>query len=145
MLQKRGMHTVLDTNIVISALLFRGKAAPLHKAIIEGNMFPYRCPSILEEYSRVLAYDKFGLTDGDIHYLLQNEILPFFHPWKEPSAVRQWISEDPSDDKFINLAISVPNALLISGDNHILEQRDALPCTVYSLLEGIEALEGKNV
>lgn len=129
------MLTVLDTNIVVSALLFRRSAEPLYRAIIEGLVIPFRSPSILDEYRRVLSYAKFGLSADDVMYLIEEEIKPFYVERPEPPLSGPWISEDPADDKFIDLAVSIPGTLLISGDRHILVRSAALPCKVVSLAE----------
>jgi uncharacterized protein len=134
------MLTVLDSNIVVSALLFRKSAEPLYRAIIEGMVVPFRSPSIMDEYRRVLSYVKFGLSADDVRYLLEEEIKPFYAERPEPPRSGPWIAEDPSDDKFVDLAISIPGAVLVSGDRHILDQAAALPCKVVSLAEAISSL-----
>jgi len=47
------------------------------------------------------------------------------------------IPDDPSDDKFIHLALTEPTAILISGDRHIIDRRDSLPCKVMTAQECI--------
>ncbi len=129
------MLTVLDTNVVVSALLFRGRASLIHKAIIEGRLVPLVTPPILEEYIRVLSYPKFGLTKSDIHYLAQKEIGRWFHRLTEEIPTGSWIPEDPSDDMFINAARVRPGTCLVTGDAHILGARDRLPVQVLSVAE----------
>lgn len=134
------MDTVLDTNIVVSALLFRGSAVPVHRAILMGTIRPVMSPSILGEYRRVISYEKIGLSRGDVEYLLAQEVSPFFIPYPEPHGAENWIPEDPSDNKFINLAVCIPGCILVSGDSHILDRRSSLPCRVYSLAEFVQFL-----
>ena len=129
------MDTVLDTDIVVSALLFRGSAAPIYGAILMGTIRPIMCPSILGEYRRVLSYEKFGLSHGDVEYLLAQEVSPFFIPYPEPHGAENWIPEDPSDNKFIDLAVCIPGCILVSGASHILDHRSKLPCQVHTLAE----------
>lgn len=134
------MLTVLDTNIVVSALLFRGSSAAVYHAIREGRLVPLVSPPMFKEYARVLAYPKFGLTDSEVIYLLEQEIGRYFKPLQEPLADRSWISEDPSADCFINTALACPGSILVSGDRHILAARDALPVPVFTLAELLERL-----
>lgn len=134
------MYTVLDTNILVSALLFRGRAAGVYQALIEGTIIPCMSPSIFAEYQRVLAYKKFGLSDAELMYLLREEILPFFVQCEEPINEHCWIPADPEDNKFVDLARVLPASVLVSGDSHILSVREQLPCTVYTLEELLEAL-----
>jgi uncharacterized protein len=63
--------TVLDTNVLISALLFRGETAGVHRAILEGRLGPLITEPILKEYLRVLAYPKLRLSESEIRYLLE--------------------------------------------------------------------------
>jgi len=129
------MNIILDTNILISSLLFRGKASALYKHIVEGRLTPCISPSILDEYERVLSYPKFKLTKQEIYYLINEEIRPFYIMYKEPPAGTNWIIEDPSDNKFIDICIQIHDSFLISGDNHIISKRQTLPCKILTLEE----------
>ena len=73
------IRVVIDTNVVVSAILFGGtpgKLIPLWKT---GEIKPYTSKKILNEYMRVLAYPRFNLSEKEIEYLIYQEILPFFH------------------------------------------------------------------
>ncbi|HPX25974.1 MAG TPA: putative toxin-antitoxin system toxin component, PIN family [Treponemataceae bacterium] len=129
------MNIILDTNILIASLLFRGKASTLYKHIVEGRLNPCICPSILDEYKRVLSYPKFKLSVQEISYLLTEEIKPFYVMHKEPQSITNCITEDPSDNKFIDLCIHIPDSVLISGDTHIISKRQTLPCRIITLEE----------
>jgi len=132
------MNIILDTNILISTLLFRGTALPLYKAILQGTHIAHICPSIFREYQQVLQYKKFKLSHEEINYLINEEIIPFFTFHAEPEKGQSWIPEDPEDNKFIDLARAIPGSLLVSGDTHVLSKQNELPCTIVSLAEFIE-------
>lgn len=134
------MLVILDTNIIVSTLLFRGQAAPLYRAIREGRIRPLHSPSIREEYERVLHYPKFGLSPEEIDYLIHGEIDDWAIACQEPDHITNWIPEDPDDNRFIDLALSIPEALLVSGDRHLLENRHSLPCSIATLREILEVL-----
>jgi uncharacterized protein len=118
--------TVLDTNVVISALLFRGSTAAIYRAVLESRVIPLLSPPILNEYVRVLSYPKLGLTDADIRYLVDEEIRPWFPMLTERIPLDTWIAEDPADDHLVNAARVRPNTFLVSGDRHIIGERDRL-------------------
>lgn len=128
------MNIVLDTNVLISSFLFRGHASRLHVQILQGRFLVLLSPSILAEYNRVLAYPKFGLSESDQKWLIDEELLPFSRLCPEPEH-GLWISQDPSDDCFVDLARSHPGSVLISGDQHILSARPNLPCPVLTVAE----------
>lgn len=134
------MRTVLDTNIVISALLFRGSMAAIHREIVLGGITAFASQPMVREYARVLAYPKFGLNEVELVYLLEEEIGRYFLPVSGPLPEGRWIPEDPSDDCFINTAMECPGSVLVSGDRHILEAKERLPITVLAVAELLERL-----
>lgn len=134
------MLAVLDTNVLVSSLLWRGAASGIHRMILEGRILPIISPPILDEYTRVLAYKKFGLTRADVDYLIAEEISPWFELRALPRTTDNWIPDDPSDDMFIDLALTEPSAVLISGDSHIIDRRDELPCKVMTVQGCIDLL-----
>ena len=111
---------IIDTNVLVSALLFGGvpgKLIPLWK---ERIVQPKVSKDIMEEYLRVLTYPKFQLSEEEINFLLYDEILPFFEIVrikKGPTLV----TKDPSDDKFIRCAQAAGAKIIISGDQHLLK------------------------
>jgi putative PIN family toxin of toxin-antitoxin system len=112
-------RVVIDTNVVVSALLFGGvpgKLIPLWKG---GSIRPLVSKQIIAEYLRVLAYPKFELSEDEINYLLYQEILPYFEiVTVKPGRVI--LKEDPSDDMFIRCALDGKAKMIISGDQHLL-------------------------
>lgn len=117
------MRVVLDTNVVVSALLFGGTPGKLVDLWRSGRIVPVVTGEIVREYLRVLAYPKFKLTEADIDFLLFEEILPFFttHAIKgKPPVQGSLIPEDPDDEKFLVCAISGNAKFVVSGDAHLL-------------------------
>ena len=113
-------RVVIDTNIVVSALLFGGTPGELISLWKSGRIRPIVCKEIIEEYIRVLAYPKFKLSKGEIDFLLYHEILPYFKTVTiKPGKVI--VQDDPSDDKFIRCAEAGKANIIISGDQHLLD------------------------
>jgi putative PIN family toxin of toxin-antitoxin system len=110
---------VIDTNVVVSALLFGGvpgELIPLWKAEL---IQPKASKEIIDEYIRVLAYPKFKLSEEEINFLLYHEILPYFEVVRVKSG-HVIVRDDPSDDKFIRCAKAGNANVIISGDQHLL-------------------------
>ena len=61
---------VIDTNVVISALLFGGAPGKLVAFWQRGIIKPKATKEIIDEYLRVLAYPKFELSEKEINYVL---------------------------------------------------------------------------
>ena len=71
------MRVVLDSNVLISALLFSGITSKLVPLWQRGTITVLLSREILEEYLQVLAYPKFQLSEGEIKGLIEEELLPF--------------------------------------------------------------------
>jgi putative PIN family toxin of toxin-antitoxin system len=113
------VRVVLDTNAVISALLFSGVSSKLVSLWQNGLITPLLSREILDEYLRVLSYPKFQLSDEEIKELIQQEILPFAEVVKPK---RRWrvVRRDPSDNKFLECAVAGRASVIISGDKDLL-------------------------
>jgi uncharacterized protein len=114
------MRVVLDTNSVISALLFSGTASRLVPLWQSRRIIALISRTILEEYLRVLAYPKFRLSNEEIQGLMEEELLPFV----ETVRVRRRLSvvrRDPDDDKFLECAVAGRAECLVTGDRDLLD------------------------
>ena len=117
------VKTVLDTNVFISAILFKSEANKL-VALWQCNKIIFLISKeVLEEYIKVLSYPKFRLTNEEVKYIIEEELLPFVKPIKTKSKFNI-IVNDPSDNKFISLAVDGNAAYIISGDNHLREIKE---------------------
>lgn len=117
--RSRPTRVVLDTNVFVSGLLFGGKPGQILSQAREGNLRLLLSAEILEEYIRVLSYPKFDLRAADIKRMIREELIPFSEPHRIHTVVR-FIREDPSDDKFLALAVEGKAEAVISGDRHLL-------------------------
>jgi putative PIN family toxin of toxin-antitoxin system len=113
------VRVVLDTNAVISALLFSGVSSKLVSLWQKGLITPLLSREILDEYLRVLSYPKFELSETEIKELIQEEVLPYAEVVKPKRRLRV-IQRDPSDNKFLECAVAGKAAVIISGDKELL-------------------------
>lgn len=113
------VRVVLDTNIVVSALLFGGAAEEVHRLWRSRAILPLASADMLREYARVLSYPKFRLSEKEISGLLHDEILPFLEP-VIVSETPPVVKEDPADDIFFACALAGKAAALVSGDRRVL-------------------------
>lgn len=109
---------VIDTNVLISGYLWSGK--PRQAIIIVSNP-PYEllyCRESLTELVRILS-EKFYLAPDEIIRIVSN----IKHNGKQVHVAsgESPISEDASDNLFINLAIDGGAKTIISGDSHLLK------------------------
>ena len=114
-------RVVLDTNIVISALVFRGgSAARVRRAWQAGLFVPLVSTATVSELMRVLAYPKFRLQAHE-----QEELLADYLPHalavripQPPPEVRR--CRDPQDLPFLYMAVAGKADALVSGDGDAL-------------------------
>ena len=113
------IRVVIDTNVIVSAILFGGIPGKLISLWKSGRITPLASKAMIDEYIKVLAYPKFKLSENEINYIFYNEILPYFEVII-PKPGQTIVQEDPSDDKFIHCAESGKASVIISGDQHLL-------------------------
>ena len=114
-------RVVLDTNVVLSALVFgKGTTAQLRAAWQRGDFVPLLGTATAQELVRVLAYPKFRL---DAHS--QQELLADYLPYtlvinvpEPPPAVLA--CRDPFDLPFLHLATAGMADALVTGDADLL-------------------------
>ena len=111
---------VVDTNILVSGLLFGGKPGELVVLWKKGLVVPVCSKEIIEEYLRVLAYPKFQLSESDIEFILNHELLRYFKVLSVKPG-KPFVTTDPSDDKFIWCALDGNAEVIVSGDEHLLK------------------------
>jgi len=123
---KAPLRVVLDTNVVLSALLFGGgSAARVRSGWQSGRFLPLASTATAQELVRVLGYPKFRLSAAE-----QEELLADFVPWVEvvrisdpPPAAPA--CRDPFDLPFLQLAIGGRARVLVSGDRDLLALADS--------------------
>jgi putative PIN family toxin of toxin-antitoxin system len=125
--QGRVPRVVLDTNCLVSALLFKnGRLAELRSAWQTERFIPLACRETVTELVRVLGYPKFRLDKDDVEALL-GDFLPWVETFdvKKPDAPVPGL-RDSQDAVFIHLTRQAGADLLVSGDVHILSLKNDL-------------------
>jgi hypothetical protein len=116
---KKELRVVLDTNILISALIFTGVLSKIVNLWKDGSVVPVLTKETFNEFREVLNYPKFSLTKTEINLILEEEILPYFEVVKVARSVKE-VCRDRQDDKFISCAIAARADYIVSGDEDLL-------------------------
>lgn len=88
------IRVVLDTNVLVSALLFEGgRLAWIRQSWQSGRVKPVLAEPTARELLRVLAYPKFQLTPAEIEQLLA-ELLPWSETWRQGSAPSSGVTQE---------------------------------------------------
>lgn len=114
-------RAVLDTNAVVSALVFPGgRLARLRQAWQAARFTPLVSHPTAEELVRVLAYPKFRLDESEQLELLA-DYLPHCRVVRLPARLPRVPScPDPGDIPFLQLAVAGKAAALVTGDRDLL-------------------------
>lgn len=118
------MRVVLDTNALISGILFSGSAPRRLLDGMRAQAFEsFSSATLLAELLDVLLRDKFivrltaaGLTPQSIVADLRR-LVTLIEPLDVPSV----IATDPDDDRVLACALAAGATLIVSGDRHLLD------------------------
>jgi len=112
------LRIVLDTNVIISGILFGGIPRSILDMLISGRHDFFLSLPIIEEIREVLNRPKFGFDNGTA--LLVIEELHSLCAIVRPAKSINLIKEDPADNKILECAVEADAEIIISGDSHLL-------------------------
>ena len=135
-------RAVLDTNSVLSALVFSGgRLARLRGAWHQARFVPLVSKATVAELVRVLAYPKFGLAPEQQRELL-SDYLPYAVTVRLPAKPpRTPDCRDPADRPFLELAVVGKADFLVSGDRDLLSIKGRFACPIVTPQGFLETLE----
>lgn len=130
------MRVVIDTNVVLSALVFKGRLGWLRGAWARRAIVPIVCRETTAELLRVLGYPKFKLTAAEQATLLA-DYLPYAEvvALPDPPPALPIVCRDHDDTIFIQLAMVALADCLVSGDADVGVLRDLVPIRILSAHE----------
>ena len=113
------MKIILDTNVLISGIFFKGPPYTILKGWRDNKFELIVSEQIFKEYTLVLErlhknHPGIDIT-GIIDLIVKNA--HFYQPVK----IKTPITIDPDDDKFIKCALAGNVKIIISGDKHLLD------------------------
>jgi putative PIN family toxin of toxin-antitoxin system len=116
------MRLVLDTNVVVSALLWNGKPRQLLNAAREGRVDLFTSVPLLEELTAVLERRKFETKIAASEQAIDALVDRYAELSKvlklEPT---ERIAADPDDDVVIGTALAAKADWIVSGDAHLVD------------------------
>ena len=118
--EKTVKKVVLDTNVLVSALLFRGELSKMLLLWKDGRIVPVFSRETFREFKTVLEYTKFSLTEQEIKVIIEEEVLPYFEVINSAYKIKD-VCRDADDDKFISCALSASADFIVSGDKDLLD------------------------
>ncbi len=136
-------RVVVDTNIIVSALIFGGKVSSLRLAWQDNRFTPLISKATTTELIRVLTYPKFKLTPTEQEDLLSDYIL-FCEVVAMPDLL-PIIPEcgDPFDEPFLVLALVGKADYLVTGDRYLLSLKDNFSCPIVTAEDFLNLIDNQ--
>ena len=135
------MNIVVDTNVLISAVLWKGAPSDALKIILEKHSL-VQSQSTLKEFEKVLRREKFArilerrklTVEMVIETLIRQSRL--YNVSKQAGATAREVKiEDVDDLIFIELALEASATFVISGDKHLLDLDEVESTRILSAAE----------
>lgn len=141
----RPPRVVIDTNLVLSALVFaQGRLTALRYAWQGGHCQPLISSVTAAELLRVLAYPKFKLSAADQQELLA-DYLPYCTTVRMPASLPATPDcRDPFDLPFLQLAIAGKAKYLVTGDQDLLSLNSQLACPIITADQFIQVIDSEK-
>lgn len=135
------MRVVLDTNILISGILWEGNEAGLIQLCMDEVFENFTSIAILNELERALNYEKFKLTEDEIEHSVY--LVTLFSSIVQPDIKIDKIKKDTSDNMFLECAVASNSQYIISGDSHLLDLGEFEGIKIIRTKEMLNLLEMK--
>ena len=116
---KLRMKVVLDTNVLVSALIKAGKPRDLFNKLVKDKQL-FLSRDILKEFLEVIENPKIA------KYTSETDLAIFLKTLKSAARIVQVkskfkaVKEDPDDDTIIRAAYDSKSNYIVSGDKHLL-------------------------
>ena len=132
------LRVVLDTNVIVSAVISGGKPRQLLDRGIDGRFQIVVSESILKEVGTVLHRQKFRASDDEI----SNTILALMQSGDVTAVTSNFnvVEEDPADDAILNTAFDGGAGVLVTGDRHLLELKEFKRTKILSVKDALKRL-----
>ncbi|MGH7885998.1 MAG: putative toxin-antitoxin system toxin component, PIN family [Thermodesulfobacteriota bacterium] len=117
--KKDRIKVVLDTNILLSALLFKKRTSEIVDLWKKEEITPFFTIYTFDEFKKALEYSKFSLTEDEIYSIIYKDVIPFFQVVEDTENIRG-VCSDPDDDKFLSCAVSCKADFIVTGDKDLL-------------------------
>jgi hypothetical protein len=135
------LRIVIDTNLWVSGLLWKGLPWELLRLAEAREIDLFMAPAMIEELAQVLSYEKFRprleqlrLSSADLLAYAIDLASVFDVPENGPTIV----AADPDDDTFLRCAVAAQAAYVVSGDHHLLDLEEYAGIPILNVREFLD-------
>ena len=115
------IKAVLDTNVLVSALFWKGAPHAVVREGIAGAFCIVSSPDIMEELLETLI-EKFSVSIEDTRKYLR--VITVHSLFAQPKEIPHVVLVDPSDDKIIACAANAGADYIVSGYRHLFSFKE---------------------
>lgn len=116
------MRLVIDTNVVLSGLLWQGSPHALMELARNGAVALVSSPALIEELADVLRREKFAGILARSGYTV-DQVLDDIQRLTQiitPPPLPEAVCRDPDDDAVLAVTLAAQADLIVSGDDDLL-------------------------
>jgi putative PIN family toxin of toxin-antitoxin system len=138
------MDVVFDINVLISALIKRGKPKELWLKAVRKEFELVSSGRILSDFLKVIGREKFQT------YINERDIVDFLQAFRNTAKfVRlkskiKVVKEDPDDDIILATAYDGNAEYIVSGDKHLLSLKEFKRIRIVTVDEMLKILKAKS-
>ena len=117
-----GVRAVIDTNVLLSGLIWHGTPHRLIEHVRAGTLTLVSSPALLTELAEVIARAKFAaiLARSNTNPERMLAEIRLLAEIVDPPPLPAPVSRDPDDDVVLALAVAAQADLIVSGDADLL-------------------------
>lgn len=120
-LRGQKLRMVLDTNVVVSGMLWGGFSRRLFELALEDTITLFSSPVLIDELDQTLQYAKFAKRMEALQTTVS--LLVAYYSASvtlvEPSQVPRVVVHDADDDHVLACAVHAKAHIIASGDQHL--------------------------
>ena len=136
------LRVVLDTNVLVSAIISDGKPRELLRKGISKEFCIITSDLLLRELGTVLRRPKFRTDEDEIHRIIfaliqATEVV-------EVVSKLKLVEEDPKDDMVVETAYDGKADFIVSGDSHLLALKNFREIKIVSIKQMLICIGEKN-
>lgn len=134
------MRAILDTNVLLSGLLWRGPPHALVAHARSGDLTLVSSPSLVAELARVLERTKFDAILARTETTRERTIAEVqqLADLIDPPPLDAPACRDPDDDALLALAVAAHVDLIVSGDDDLLAMQSYAGIPILDPAQGLQ-------
>ena len=137
------MRAVIDTNVLLSGLLWRGAPHALIEHVQAGTLAMVSSPALLAELAEVISRAKFDEILARSNTSRERSLAEMRQLAEVivPPPLPQPVCRDPDDDHILACALAAQADLIVSGDADLLNLREYQSIRIVAAPEALRLIE----